>query len=155
MSRLLSALLLLCAGCATVQPPAPTPPVRHVVSTAEAPAFRIAQGRGTAVLLLNADTGARAASLGVLELQAGTAMPEHTHPESVELLYVEQGEAEMVVEGRTLPVKAGDAVYIPAGLPHAARIPEGAPPFRAVQVYVGPGPEQRFRQGVPVQPPSP
>jgi putative monooxygenase len=155
MSRLLSALLLLCAGCATVQPPAPTTPARYVVSTAEAPAFRIAQGRGTAVLLLNPDTGAHAASLGVLELQGGAGVPEHTHPESVEILYVEQGEAEMVLEGRTLPVKAGDAVYIPAGLPHAARIAEGAPLFRAVQVYVGPGPEQRFRQGSPVQPASP
>jgi len=131
-------------------------PVRHVVSTAEAPTFRIAQGKGTAVLLVNEETGARAASMGVLELDAGAGVPEHIHENSVEMLYVEEGTAEMTVEGKVLPVRSGDAVYIPAGVRHAARIPEGAPRFRAVQVYVGPGPEQRFRQGVPVKPsPSP
>jgi quercetin dioxygenase-like cupin family protein len=50
-----------------------------------------------------------------------------------------------------MAVKQGDAVYIPAGIKHSARIPEGAPSFRAVQVYVGPGPEARFRQGEPVK----
>jgi putative monooxygenase len=144
-SSLLLGLLGVCAGCA------PRVPVRHVVGAAEAPAFRIAQGRGTATLLLEASTGARAASLGVLELQGGASVPEHVHPDSVEMLYVEQGEAEMTVEGQVLPVRAGDAVYIPAGTRHSARLPEGAPDFRAVQVYVGPGPEQRFRQGEPLR----
>lgn len=149
-TSLLLALLCVCAGCAR----APTVPVRHVVGTAEAPAFRIAQGKGTALLLLNEETGARAASLGVLELQGGAGVPEHVHAHSEELLYVEEGRAEMTIEGRVLPVRAGDAVYIPAGVPHAARVPEDTPRFRAVQVYVGPGPEQRFRQGEPVRPPA-
>ncbi len=149
-TSLLTALLCVSAGCAR----APIVPVRHVVSTAEAPTFRISQGKGTAILLVNEETGARAASLGVLELQAGAGVPEHIHEHSVEMLYVEEGGAEMTVEGQVLPVRAGDAVYIPAGIRHSARIPEGAPRFRAVQVYVGPGPEQRFRQGEPVKPAS-
>ena len=142
----------LCAAVGCVR--APPGPVRHVVRGAEAPAFRISQGKGTARLLVNAETGASAASLGVLVLQAGAGVPEHTHETSVEMLYVEEGSAEMTVEGQVLPVRAGDAVYIPAGTRHAARIPEGSPDFRAVQVYVGPGPEQRFRQGEPL-PPAP
>jgi len=151
-TSLLTALLCVSAGCVR----APPVPVRHVVSTAEAPTFRISQGKGTAILLVNEETGARAASMGLLELDAGAGVPEHIHENSVEMLYVEEGTIEMTVEGKVLTVRSGDAVYIPAGVRHAARIPEGAPRFRAVQVYVGPGPEQRFRQGVPVKPsPSP
>jgi quercetin dioxygenase-like cupin family protein len=146
-TSLLTALLCVSAGCAR----APTVPVRYVVSGVEAPAFRILQGKGTATLLVNEETGARAASLSVLEFQAGAGVPEHTH-ESVEMLYVEEGGAEMTVQGQVLPVRAGDAVYIPAGIPHSARVPEGAPRFRAVQVYVGPGAEARFRKGEPVEP---
>ncbi|WP_375770144.1 cupin domain-containing protein [Archangium gephyra] len=145
---LLTALLCVSVGCVH----APTVPVRHVVGSAEAPTFRISQGKGTAILLVNEETGARAASLGVLELQAGAGVPEHIHADSVEMLYVEEGGAEMTIEGQKMPVKQGDAVYIPAGTRHSALIPEGAPRFRAVQVYVGPGPEARFRQGEPVKP---
>jgi putative monooxygenase len=147
-SSLLLGLLGVCAGCASQ---APQVPVRHVVGAADAPAFRIARGQGTATLLLDASTGARAASLSVLELQGGASVPEHIHADSVEMLYIEQGEAEMTVEGQALSVRPGDAVYIPAGTRHSARIPEGSPGFRAVQVYVGPGPEQRFRQGEPLR----
>jgi mannose-6-phosphate isomerase-like protein (cupin superfamily) len=125
------------------------------VGTAEAPTFRIGQGKGTAVLLLNEATGASAASLGVLELETGAQVAEHLHESSVEMLYVEEGSAEMTVEGQLLTVKAGDGVYIPAGVRHSARVPEGTPRLRAVQVYVGPGPEQRFRQGTPVKLPTP
>jgi putative monooxygenase len=149
-TSLLTALVCVSAGCAR----APVVPVRHVVSTSDAPAFRISQGKGTAILLANEETGARAASLGVLELQGGAGVPEHIHEHSVEMLYVEEGGAEMTIEGQVMPVRAGDAVYIPAGTRHAAHIPEGTPRFRAVQVYVGPGPEQRFRQGEPLEPAS-
>jgi putative monooxygenase len=148
-TSLLTTLFCVSVGCAR----APTVPVRHVVGSAEAPAFRIAQGKGTALLLVNEETGARAASLGVLELQGGAGVAEHVHEDSVEMLYVEEGGAEMTIEGQVLPVRPGDAVYIPAGVRHAARIPEDTPRFRAVQVYVGPGPERRFRKGEPVKPP--
>ncbi|SEM88974.1 Cupin domain-containing protein [Stigmatella aurantiaca] len=143
------AVLVSCGvlGCAHT----PSVPVRHVVSSADAPAFLLPGGKGTARLLVNAETGASAASLGILELQAGAGVPEHVHEHSVEMLYVEEGHVEMSIEGRALSVQPGDAVYIPAGVRHLARVPEGAPRFRAVQIYVGPGPEQRFRQGEPVK----
>ncbi|REG27671.1 hypothetical protein ATI61_1096 [Archangium gephyra] len=146
-TSLLMAVLCVSAGCARV----PTVPVRYVVSSAEAPTFRISQGQGTAILLVNEETGARAASMGVLELQGGAGVAPHIHADSVEMLYVEQGEAVMAIEGQMMPVKQGDAVYIPAGVRHSAAIPDNVPSFRAVQVYVGPGPEARFRQGEPVK----
>ena len=149
MRRLLtwSVSLWAATGCVRRE----TGPVRYVVSREEAATFRISQGKGLAHLLVNEETGARAASMGVLELQAGAGVPEHIHEHSVEMLYVEEGNVEMTVEGQVMAVHPGDAVYIPAGIRHSARVPEGAPAFRAVQVYVGPGPEARFRQGEPVK----
>lgn len=128
--------------------PAETPaPPRYRVSTAEAPRHGIAQGKGSATLLLNPGTGATAASLQLLELQPGAAVPEHLHEGSVEILYIEEGEAEMTVAGQTLRVGKGDAVYIPAGAKHSARVVSEKAALRAVQVYAGPGPELRFTQG--------
>lgn len=120
--------------------------VRYRVSTKEAPRHVIANGKGSATLLLNASTGATAASMTLLELGKGAGVPEHVHESSAEILYVEDGAAEMTVSGQKLRVEKGDAVYIPAGAKHSAQVvSEG--PFRAVQVYAGPGPEQRFTQG--------
>lgn len=124
----------------------PAAPVRYRVSTKEAPRHVIANGKGSATLLLNASTGATAASMTLLELGKGAGVPEHIHESSAEILYVEDGAAEMTVSGQKLRVEKGDAVYIPAGAKHSAQVvSEG--PFRAVQVYAGPGPEQRFTQG--------
>lgn len=124
----------------------PAAAVRYRVSTREAPRHVIANGKGSATLLLNASTGATAASMTLLELGKGGTVPEHIHETSAEILYVEDGAAEMVVDGQKLKVERGDAVYIPAGAKHSAQVvSEG--PMRAVQVYAGPGPEQRFTQG--------
>jgi quercetin dioxygenase-like cupin family protein len=82
----------------------------------------------------------------LLELNKGAGVPEHVHESSAEILYVEDGAVEMTLDGQKLRVERGDAVYIPAGVKHSAQVvSEG--PFRAVQVYAGPGPEQRFTQG--------
>ncbi len=150
MTRSLFLMAVCCVtqGCAH----APAVPVRYVVDGAEAPTFRVSQGQGLAHLLVNAETGASAASLDVLELQPGARVPEHVHEHSVELIYIEEGRVEMSVEGQPLLAHAGDAIYLPAGTRHSVLIPEGAPRLRAVQIYVGPGPEQRFRQGEPVRP---
>jgi quercetin dioxygenase-like cupin family protein len=128
--------------------PAPTStPPRYRVATSEAPRYGLSQGKGSATLLLNPGTGATAASLQLLELQPGAAVPEHLHEGSVEILYIEEGEAEMTVAGQTLRVRKGDAVYIPAGAKHSAKVVSEKAALRAVQVYAGPGPELRFTQG--------
>ncbi|MBJ6764665.1 cupin domain-containing protein [Myxococcaceae bacterium JPH2] len=136
---------------ARVEPTRPEPanpaPPRYRVSTAESPRYTIAGGKGHATLMLNATTGATAASMSVLELDAGGEVPEHVHATSAELLYVQAGAADMKVNGQALRVSPGDAVYIPAGAKHSARVVTPGPAFRAVQVYAGPGPEQRFTQG--------
>ena len=122
--------------------------LRPVVEDRTAPVHRIAGGKGTARLLLDASTGASAAALTHLTFAAGAEVPEHTHEGSAELLYVEEGLLEMTVGGKPYTAGPGDAVYIPAGARHSARATRAV---RAVQVYAGPGPEQRFRQGERVQ----
>jgi quercetin dioxygenase-like cupin family protein len=140
----LSAAVLGVAALSWAGEPAAAP--RYHVSTKEAPRHLIANGKGSATLLLNASTGATAASMTLLELNKGAGVPEHVHESSAEILYVEDGAVEMTLDGQKLRVERGDAVYIPAGVKHSAQVvSEG--PFRAVQVYAGPGPEQRFMQG--------
>jgi quercetin dioxygenase-like cupin family protein len=135
------------ASSAPTGPSSPSAPsVRYRVPTSEAPRHVIAGGKGRATLLLNPSTGATAASVTLLELQPGAEVPEHIHDASAEILYIEEGTAEMTVSGEKLRVGKGDAVYIPAGAKHSARVSPG-PTFKAVQVYAGPGPEQRFTQG--------
>ena len=128
----------------------PSTAPRYRVSNREAPRYLIANGKGSATLLLHAATGATAASMTLLELGKGAAVPEHVHETSAELLYIEEGAVELTLSGRKLRAERGDAVYIPAGAKHSARVvSEG--PMRAVQVYAGPGPEQRFTQGPRVE----
>jgi quercetin dioxygenase-like cupin family protein len=57
----------------------------------------------------------------LVEFDAGAAFGKHTHP-GEEVIYVTEGLLEYEVEGR-LPVtlKAGDVLFIPAGMIHAAR----------------------------------
>jgi putative monooxygenase len=140
----LGAAVLGIAALSWAREPVPAP--RYRVATKEAPRHLIANGKGSATLLLNASTGATAASLTLLELGKGASVPEHVHETSAEILYIEDGAAEMTVDGQTLRVEKGDAVYIPAGAKHSAQVVSERP-LKAVQVYAGPGPEQRFTQG--------
>jgi quercetin dioxygenase-like cupin family protein len=134
--------------------PAPSPgTVRYRVPASEAPRHIIAGGKGRATLLLNPSTGATAASMTLLEFQPGAEVPEHVHDTSVEILYIEEGAAEMTVAGEKVRVGKGDAVYIPAGAKHSARVVSSDVPLKAVQVYAGPGPELRFTTGPRENPP--
>ena len=68
------------------------------------------------------------------------------HDASDELLYVVSGRVEVTIGGRALTAGPGDAILVPQGVEHSAKVLERA---KLVQVYVGPGPEERFRAGAP------
>lgn len=125
-------------------------PPRNHVEAKEAPVYAILEGKAAAKLLLNEATGTSDLSLSVLTLEPGAVVAEHVHQTSSETLYVESGEVEMIVAGKVVRAKAGDALYVPAGTPHSARVSAAGQRVKAVQVYVGPGPEQRFAKGQPV-----
>ena len=57
----------------------------------------------------------------VVELGPGVLAPKHTHP-GEEIIYVLEGVLEYEVEGKPpVTLRAGDVLFIPAGVAHSAR----------------------------------
>ena len=72
---------------------------------------------------------------GLAEIPAGGSAGRHTHP-GVEMGYLLEGEANLIVEGRPDQLlKAGDSYMIPAGTPHDAKV-HGDKPLKVLGVYV-------------------
>jgi quercetin dioxygenase-like cupin family protein len=56
-----------------------------------------------------------------VDLDPGVAFPLHSHP-GEEIIYVLEGEWEYQVEGKgAMKLKAGDVLFIPAGVNHGAK----------------------------------
>lgn len=144
-----SPILLASLACLTtlIMGSSSRPETEQVVRAGEAPSYVIAGGKGVAKLFVNATTGAKDAAVSHLTLLPGAAVPAHTHENSSEILYIETGEVEMSIAGRSYRAGAGDVVYVPAGVLHSARVASRFKAIEAVQIYVGPGPEQRFVSG--------
>jgi quercetin dioxygenase-like cupin family protein len=64
----------------------------------------------------------------------GSSFPRHKHP-GEEIIYVTQGTIEYEVEGKTVVVEAGEVLFIPNGVVHAARNP-GTEPAAELATYV-------------------
>lgn len=112
----------------------------------QASTYLIAGDKGKVTLLLNKTNGSDPAAVSYLALGPTAEVPIHLHENSSEYLYVTQGEVMMTIGDQSFTAKAGDAIYIPAGAKHSARV-GAVGMFEAVQIYVGPGPEQRFTLG--------
>jgi quercetin dioxygenase-like cupin family protein len=55
-----------------------------------------------------------------VEFDAGASFGDHHHP-GEEVVYVIHGTLEYTLEGRTVALNAGEVLFIPAGVVHAAR----------------------------------
>ena len=55
-----------------------------------------------------------------VEIDPGYFFPRHTHP-GEEIIYVIEGTWEYEIDGKTVTARAGDVLFIPAGVVHAAR----------------------------------
>jgi quercetin dioxygenase-like cupin family protein len=57
----------------------------------------------------------------LVEFAPGVAFPKHSHP-GEEIVYVVEGVLEYALDGRPpVTVKAGEVLFIPAGVPHAVK----------------------------------
>jgi quercetin dioxygenase-like cupin family protein len=57
----------------------------------------------------------------LVEFAPGVAFPRHWHP-GEELVYVVEGSLEYALDGRPpVTLKAGDVLFVPAGIPHAVK----------------------------------
>lgn len=55
-----------------------------------------------------------------VDFKPGVQAPAHSHP-GEEVAYVLEGTLEYVVNGKTVTLKAGDALFVPAGAVHSAK----------------------------------
>ena len=74
-------------------------------------------------------------TFGEVLLLPGKGHSRHNHPGAEEILYILSGEGEqMVNDGEPFPVRAGDVLYIPAGVFHST-INTGWEPVRLIALY--------------------
>jgi mannose-6-phosphate isomerase-like protein (cupin superfamily) len=89
------------------------------------------------------------ASVGSLMASKSAAVPQNVHEHEWEVLAILSGDGTLVrtVGGREddTPIAAGTFASIAPGVPHAYR-PAGTSPLVAVQLFLPPGPEQRFKK---------
>ena len=80
---------------------------------------------------------------GRLSLDAGAEVKPHQHEGSVEIVVMKAGRGTFTLDGKSREVGPGDTVVVPKGAVHG--FVAGKEPVKAVQFYVPPGPEQRFK----------
>jgi len=95
-------------------------------------------------LLDVAKTGDKSIYLGKLEAEPGVEVPRNTHPGSDEILFLATGTGELTVGSEKFPIEAPEALYIPAGQPHAAKF-TGTDKAELVQIFAPAGPEDRYK----------
>jgi quercetin dioxygenase-like cupin family protein len=65
-------------------------------------------------------TKAEAGNVTLFAFDAGQELSEHTAPFDA-LVYIVDGEAEIVISGTSFQLKSGDAIVMPADEPHAVK----------------------------------
>ena len=56
----------------------------------------------------------------LVTFEAGSTFPRHKHP-GEEIIYVTEGVVDYEVDGKWVSVKAGEVLFVPSGVVHAAR----------------------------------
>lgn len=131
-------------GCPVERAEDPLVTPLRAASVRTTPALEVLGGGLRVRVLLDDDgQGARYGGLSVLEGDPGLVVPQHRHPESAEILYVERGNGILRIGELAYRVRPGAALYIPEGVLHSYEGDEE--PLWAIQVYTPSGAEQRFR----------
>ena len=86
------------------------------------------------------------ASFGLLYSDANVGVPRHAHAESTEVVGLLSGDGTMGIGDEKRPVASGDVFHMPTGVDRHDYAPSGTTTLFAVQLYVPPGPEQRFKE---------
>ena len=70
----------------------------------------------------------------LVSFEPGASFPQHKHP-GEEVIYVTKGTIEYEVAGKPVTVNAGEVLFIPNGVVHAARNP-GKEPAAELATYI-------------------
>ncbi len=120
------------------------PGAKFVVSNAGAP-LPILGGKAKATPLLGpAETDDKSFYLGRLEAVPGAQVPRHAHAGTEEVIFVVSGTGELTVGSEKIPFAADEALFLPAGQPHAVKF-TGDDKSEMVQIYAPAGPEYRYK----------
>lgn len=72
--------------------------------------------------LVNSKTDPNAEmTVGIVHIEPNQTNPYHLHPNSAEYVHVLSGACEQLVGEKWVPMKAGDTMRFPKGVPHMAR----------------------------------
>ncbi len=82
------------------------------------PAFRTKDGSEIRELLAHRNSAIRNQSLAEARLPEGAGTIPHLHPQTEEIYYILEGEAEMIIADERQSVGVGDAIAIPPGIVH-------------------------------------
>lgn len=90
------------------------------VKPAEKQVFsKVEQGEGVEMKwLINREDGAENFEMRIFRIKPGGRIPKHMHPEIDHEQYVLKGRMKIGIGDEVHSIKAGDAVYIPAGTFH-------------------------------------
>lgn len=93
-------------------------PEVKVIAAADIPKVELPLGSWSKLLLTAKSAGAAKMMLGYSVFTPGTRTSHLIHEEE-EMCYIARGEGSIDVNGKAYRFKKGDAIYIPAGVPHA------------------------------------
>ena len=111
----------------------------QVVKRSSLNAVHVGQGKAHAWPLVRGEQ----AFVGVLELAAGGAVPEHRDP-TEEYLYVMEGSGTISINDKMYEIGPGHAIYMPAKA--KVSFQNGAKKLVVVQVFAKPGPEAKYKK---------
>jgi mannose-6-phosphate isomerase-like protein (cupin superfamily) len=61
-----------------------------------------------------------AMTFGIVEIKAGVSNPTHLHPNCDEILFLIEGTLDHRLGDEIIPMRPGDAIYVPMGVIHGA-----------------------------------
>ena len=93
-------------------------PVKAVKSLSNTVTF----GKVNMSVLLTAEHTGGVFSLVENVMRPGTEPPYHVHEREDETFYVLEGQLGVMVDGEVHEVKAGEAIFLPRGVPHTFRV---------------------------------
>ncbi len=123
--------------CKLLDKPAP---IKKVIRAKEAPELKFAGG----AMIAHLDVGPKVSpTLYLGRLEGTSAVPEHTHPTSWEIVAAIEANGTFVLDGTEGKLGPKQVVMVPPGAKHAWK-PDPGSKLVAFQLYSPPGPEQRF-----------
>lgn len=107
---------------------------QHIIDRAAMPTHSFDWGAIKWLVSPSTTPGAQL-TFGEVLLLPGKGHSRHNHPDAEEILYILSGEGQQVVDdGEPFPVRAGDVLYIPAGVFHST-VNTGWEPVRLIALY--------------------